>query len=81
MYFLNSYYNQCVLEPLKHELHTNINSNALKTILVMFVSRCFLLFVASLQHKKSSKYIKWFSTMSHTHLHYNHGVLKLLRHK
>jgi hypothetical protein len=30
IYFWDLYYNHCVLEPLGHELHTNIKSNALK---------------------------------------------------
>jgi hypothetical protein len=70
-----------MLELLRHELCTNINSNELKTIIVMFVYWSFISFVASMQHEKSSKYIKLFWMMSPNHLHYNHDVLETLWHQ
>jgi hypothetical protein len=75
---LDLYYNHCVVELLGHELHININSNVLRTMLVLFVYWSFLSFIVSFQHKKSSKYIKLFWMMSHNRLHYNHGVLESL---
>jgi hypothetical protein len=37
MYSWDLYYNHFMLETLGYELHANINSNALKIILVLFV--------------------------------------------
>jgi hypothetical protein len=48
-------FNHCVLEPLERELHTNINSNVVQTILALFVYWSFLPFIVSFQHEKLLK--------------------------
>jgi hypothetical protein len=77
MYSWDLYYNHCVLELLGHELHTNINSNALNYT-CSFVYWCFLPFLASFKHKKTSKYIKLFWMMTPNRLHCSHGLLEPL---
>jgi hypothetical protein len=75
---MDLYYNIYVLEPLEYELCTTMNTNALKTILLMFVYSMFLSFVASFQHKKPPKCTKLFSMMSPIHLYRNHYVVEPL---
>jgi hypothetical protein len=56
MYSMKYYYNHCILKPLENELRTRINTNTLKTILLLLVySYFFLSLMASFQHIKSPK--------------------------
>jgi hypothetical protein len=49
------YYNHCILKPLENELRVRINTNTLKTILLLLVYSYFLSLMASFQHIKSPK--------------------------
>jgi hypothetical protein len=76
------YYNCCVLEPLGYELCTKMNTNALKTELLMLVYLDFLSFVASsVSLKIVLLLLVYLDFLSFIHLYYNHCVLKLLWHK
>jgi hypothetical protein len=54
------YHNIFMLEPLGRKLRTNMKTNALKIVLLMFVYSSFLSSVASFQHIKSPKCTKLF---------------------
>jgi hypothetical protein len=60
MFSVGLYYNHYVVEPLGHELRTNMNTNALKIVPFQFVYLSFLSFIASLHHTKSPKCSKLF---------------------
>jgi hypothetical protein len=60
MYSMNLYYNIYVLEPLGHRLRAKMNTNALETMLILFVYSSFLSFVTSFKHIKLSKCTKLF---------------------
>jgi hypothetical protein len=49
------YYNHCMLEPFGHELHTNMNTDELKTVHLQLLYSRFLSFIASFCHIKSPK--------------------------
>jgi hypothetical protein len=61
---MDLYYNFFVLDPLGDELRTKINTNTLKTILLLFVYSRFPSFVASFQYIKLPKYTNIFWMMS-----------------
>jgi hypothetical protein len=57
---MSLYYNCCILEQLGYELRPEMNINAFKMVLITLVYLNFVLFVASFQHIKLSKYTKSF---------------------
>jgi hypothetical protein len=72
------YNNCCVLEPLGYELCTKMNTNALKTVL-MLVYLDFLSFVASSVSLKTVLFLLvYLDFLSFIYLYYNHYVLELL---
>jgi hypothetical protein len=50
------YYNSCIPEILLHKLRINININAIKIIVILFVYSNFDSFAISFLHIKSPKY-------------------------
>jgi hypothetical protein len=54
------YYNNCVLEPFGHKLDINMNTNALRTVLIELVYSSFLSFVSSFHGINSPKCTKLF---------------------
>jgi hypothetical protein len=78
MYSMDLYYNFFTLEPLRHELRTNMNTNTLKIILLLFVYSSFLSSVAAFQNVKSPKCTKIFWMMSPIYLKYNNYIFERL---
>jgi hypothetical protein len=54
-YSMDLYDNLTVFKPLGHELHTKMNTNALKPVLLTLVYSYFLSFVASIHQIKKQK--------------------------
>jgi hypothetical protein len=55
IYSMGLYDNLTVFKPLGHELHTNMNTNTLKPVLIALVYSYFLTFVPSIHQIETPK--------------------------